>query len=105
MADSVSDQNFDDAVKSGVSLVDFWAPWCGPCQMLGPVIEEIGEEMKGKANVYKLNVDENPQTQGKFNVMSIPTVMLFKDGELLDTMVGVQHKDVYVNGIKKALGE
>ncbi|MBP9758284.1 thioredoxin [Candidatus Dojkabacteria bacterium] len=105
MADSVTDQNFDEAIKSGVTLVDFWAPWCGPCQMLGPVIEEIATELKDKANVYKLNVDDNPNISGRFNVMSIPTIMLFKDGEVVDTMIGVQHKDAYVNAIKKAIGE
>lgn len=103
MADSITDQNFDDATKTGVTLVDFWAPWCGPCQMLGPVIEEIAEDMKDKANIYKLNVDDNPQISGRYNVMSIPTVMLFKDGQVVDTMIGVQHKDVYVNAINKAL--
>ncbi len=105
MADSVTDQNFDEAIKSGVTLVDFWAPWCGPCQMLGPVIEEIATELKDQANVYKLNVDDNPNISGRFNVMSIPTIMLFKDGEVVDTMIGVQHKDAYVNAIKKAIGE
>lgn len=103
MADSISDQNFEEAIKSGVTLVDFWAPWCGPCLMLGPIIEEIHNEMKDKVNVYKLNVDENPETQGRFNIMSIPTVMLFKDGQVVDTMVGVQNKDAYVNAINSAV--
>lgn len=103
MADSITDQNFDEATKSGVTLVDFWAPWCTPCLMLGPVIEELGTEYKDKANIYKLNIDENPEIQGKFNVMSIPTVMVFKDGQVIDTMIGVQHKDVYLNALNKAL--
>jgi thioredoxin 1 len=103
MADSITDQNFVDATKSGVTLVDFWAPWCTPCLMLGPVIEEIANDLKDKANVYKLNVDENPEMQSKFSVMSIPTVILFKDGQVVDTLVGVQHKDAYVNAINKAL--
>jgi thioredoxin 1 len=108
MADlAVSDNNFEDEVLNaeGVVLVDFWASWCMPCQMLGPVIEELAEEMGDKVKVRKLNVDENKKTAGKYQVMSIPTVMIFKDGEAEKTMVGVQPKQAYETAINEVLGE
>lgn len=104
MADiAVKDDNFDEKVlkAKGPVLVDFWAAWCMPCQMLGPIIEELAEEVGDKVKVYKLNVDENQQTAGKYQVMSIPTVMLFVDGEAVETFVGVQPKNVYKEAIEK----
>lgn len=100
---AVTDSNFEDEVlkNKGLVLVDFWASWCYPCQMLGPVIEELGQELKEIVTVLKLDVDANPTTSGKYNVMSIPTVMLFKNGELVETFIGVQPKDVYALAIKK----
>lgn len=100
---AVLDSNFKEEVldSKGLTLVDFWATWCYPCVILGPVIEEIAQENEGKVKVMKLDVDANPQTSMKYNVMSIPTVMLFKDGKIVETFIGVQPKEVYVNAIKK----
>ena len=75
----LTDANFADETSSGVTLVDFWAPWCGPCQMMLPIIEEIAKEFEGKAKVGKLNVDENPETAQRFGVMSIPTFKIIKE--------------------------
>lgn len=104
MADlAVLDNNFKEEVleSKGLTLVDFWAAWCYPCQILGPVIEEIAKENEGKVKVRKLDVDSNQQTAMKYNVMSIPTVILFKDGNAVETFIGVQTKDVYEEAIKK----
>lgn len=99
----INDSSFEESVlnSKGLMLVDFWAPWCGPCLMLGPVIEEISEEMGEKVKVGKLNVDENQHTAMHYQVMSIPMVMLFKDGEPVQTFIGVQPKQVYVEAIEK----
>ena len=99
----LQDDNFEvEALKAeGLVLVDFWAPWCGPCVMLGPIITEIAEEMGDKVKVGKLNVDENQQTAMQYQVMSIPTVILFKDGEPVQTFIGVQPKQAYVDAIEK----
>ena len=90
-----NDQNFEaEVLKSDKPvLVDFWAPWCGPCRMVAPVIEELAEEVKDKFKVGKLNVDESPQTAQKYGIMSIPTLIIFKDGEVVKQMAGVQAKD------------
>lgn len=90
MAEAITDKDFSEKVENGegLVLVDFWAPWCGPCQMLGPSIEKLSEEMGDKLSVYKLNVDENRETAAKFKVMSIPTIMWFKDGKIVDSMLG-----------------
>jgi len=90
-----TDQNFDQEVLKSdkPALVDFWAPWCGPCQMMGPIIEELAKEMGDKVKVGKINVDENPDTAAKFGVMSIPTIKIFKDGKIVKEFVGVQNKD------------
>lgn len=79
--------NFDDHISGGLALVDFWAPWCGPCQMLKPVIDELATEMKD-VKIGKLNIDENEEIAQKFSVMSIPTLILFKNGEKIDQKVG-----------------
>ena len=88
-----TDQNFTDEIKSGLVLVDFWAPWCGPCKMIAPVLEEIDAEISDKVKIVKLDVDENQETAGNFGVMSIPTLVLFKDGEIVDQVVGFQPKE------------
>jgi len=90
-----TDGNFQDEIKEGLVLVDFWAPWCGPCRMVGPVIEELAGDLDGQVKVGKLNVDDNQQTAMNFRVMSIPTVILFKDGEPVETMVGAMPKGAY----------
>jgi thioredoxin 1 len=103
MAGKVTDQDFQTEVldAEGLVLVDFWATWCGPCLMLGPIIDEVSKEMEGKVKVLKLNVDENPQTAQKYQVLSIPTVKLFKGGEIVEDFVGVQPKDTYVQAVEK----
>ena len=97
----VTDENFKTEVLDykGLVLVDFWAPWCGPCRMLGPVIEEIAEEQKDKVKVCKMNVDENMEYPQKYGIMSIPSILLFKNGELVETMIGLQPKDAYIQAI------
>lgn len=94
----ITDKNFEQEVlKSGLPvLVDFWAPWCQPCLIAGPVIEELAKEYEGKLKVGKLNVDENPQTAAKFGIMSIPTVVLFKDGEEVGRKIGFEGKEGYL---------
>ena len=86
----INDSNFDEVIKNSQLpiLVDFWAEWCGPCKQISSILEEIGTEKKDKLKILKLNVDENPQTPQKFGVRGIPTLMLFKDGNLVDTKVG-----------------
>ena len=86
----VNDNNFDEEIKKAQLpvLVDFWAEWCGPCKQIGPILEEIAESKQNKLIIFKLNIDENPNIPQKFGVRGIPTLMLFKDGNLLDTKVG-----------------
>ena len=93
---TITDSNFDDEIKNSQLsiLIDFWAEWCGPCKQIGPILEEIGEEKKDKLKIFKLNVDENPQTPQKFGVRGIPTLMFFKDGKLIDTKVGSLTKNM-----------
>lgn len=99
-----TDSNFEEEVsKSDLPvLVDFWAPWCGPCKMAGPVIDELAEEYKGKVKIGKLNVDENQEQAQKIGVMSIPTVVLFKNGEEVERKIGFAGKDGYIELLKKA---
>ena len=90
----VSDSNFETEVLKSAEpvVVDFWAEWCGPCRMIAPALEEIAGTMGGKVKIVKLNVDENPATAAKYGIMSIPTLMLFKNGELASRQVGAQPK-------------
>jgi thioredoxin 1 len=94
MVDKVTDATFDQAVlkASGPVVVDFWAEWCGPCRMISPALEEISNSLNGKVKILKLNVDENPATAAKYGVMSIPTLMLFKGGQLASRQVGAAPK-------------
>jgi thioredoxin 1 len=96
-----TDQSFSNDTASGLVLADFWAPWCGPCKMIAPVLEEMDGEMSEKVKIVKLDVDENQETAGKFGVMSIPTLVLFKDGELVDKVIGYQPKEALVELINK----
>ncbi len=102
----MSDKTFTDAnFKADVLdsatpvVVDFWAPWCGPCKIVSPTIEELAKDYEGKVVVGKMNVDDNPQTAGTYGVMSIPTIMIFKDGKPVKSLVGAQGKDTYKRAI------
>jgi thioredoxin 1 len=90
MVSDVSDQTFEsEVIKADLPvLLDLWAPWCGPCRMVAPVIEKLAESYNGKMKFCRLNVDENPQTAAKYRIMSIPTLMFFKNGEVADTVIG-----------------
>ena len=85
-------ENFDSTISNGVSLVDFWATWCGPCKMLAPNIEAIAEEYEGKAQICKVDVDEYPKLATQYEIYSIPTILIFKDGELVERMTGFRAK-------------
>ena len=99
----LTDANFQTEVadKEGVTVVDFWAPWCGPCRMVGPVIEELAEEYEGEVRFAKLNVDDNQQTAGAFGVRSIPTIGFFKDGEPVGAVVGAYPKEALQDVVEK----
>ena len=87
--------DFESTIAEGVTLVDFWAPWCGPCRMIAPIIEELAEDFDGKATIAKVNTDEEQDIAVKFGIRSIPTIMFFKDGELKDQMIGAGSKQAF----------
>jgi len=105
MALEITDATFDKIVLQSDKpvLVDFWAAWCGPCRMVGPIIDELSKEYDGKAVVGKVDVDNNQEFAAKYGVRNIPTVLLFKNGELVDRKVGVSPKQVYTEAIDSAL--
>ena len=88
-----TDADFGDSVKNGVVLVDFWAEWCAPCRRLEPTVNQLAEDYNGRLTVAKVNIDENPMTPSKFMVRGIPTLLLFKNGDLKETIVGLSSKD------------
>lgn len=101
---NITKENFKSEVLDSTTkvLVDFWAPWCGPCQMLTPIMEELSTELSSVAKVVKINVDEQPELAGEYNVSAIPTVILFNKGQIVDTFIGFKQKEDYVNAINKA---
>jgi|TARA_B100001105_G_C22230410_1_gene373741 thioredoxin 1 len=100
----ITDSNFNDVIsKNKTVLVDFWAEWCGPCRMIGPVIEELANEYEGKAIIGKLDVDSNQESSIKYGVRSIPTILTFKDGEIVDRQVGAVPKKTLTNVIDSQL--
>ena len=99
----LTDSNFQETVNSGVTLVDFWAPWCGPCLMQGPIVDQVAEKIEGKATVAKVNVDESMQTAIQYRIQSIPALLVFKDGEVADQMVGVQSEEQLLSAVNEAL--
>jgi thioredoxin 1 len=96
---NATDQTFTNETGSGLVLVDFWAPWCGPCKMIAPVLEELDAEMGDKVKIVKIDVDENQETAAKFGVMSIPTLLVLKDGEVVDKVIGFQPKEALAGKI------
>ena len=100
----VTDSDFESTITSGKPVfVDFWAPWCGPCRIIGPIVEELAPSYEGKAIIAKMNVDDNPGVAQKFGVTSIPTLMMFKDGKLVDRAVGAMPKGALQQFIDKNL--
>lgn len=102
---SADDQNFQKLVldSKGLVLVDFWAEWCGPCRQLGPIVEQIEEKLSNKFTLIKVNVDQAPNTASKYNLRSIPALYLFKDGELIDSKMGLQPQPVLEEWINNQL--
>jgi thioredoxin 1 len=98
---NVNDQNFSAETSEGVVLVDFWAPWCGPCKMIAPVLEELDGEMGEKVKIVKLDIDQNQETASGYGVMSIPTLLVMKNGEVVDKVVGFQPKDALAEVLEK----
>ena len=102
---NITDQTFEREVvqaKGQPVLVDCWAPWCGPCRMIGPILDQLAAESAGRYRIAKLNVDENPQTSARFKIASIPTMLIFKDGQLIDRLIGAQPKQVIAERLQQA---
>ena len=104
MALQVTDANFDELVNSGKPMVlDFWAEWCGPCRMVGPIVDELATEYEGKVIIGKIDVDNNDDVVSQFGIRNIPTVLFFKNGEIVDKQVGAVAKPVFVEKVKNLL--
>lgn len=88
MTVSINDANFKEVVKEGITFVDFWAPWCGPCKMLSPIIDDLSKKYEGKINIVKINIDDNKMVASQYGIMSIPTMVLFKDGKAIEKISG-----------------
>src|SRR5229473_5059986 len=99
----VEDSTFDQFVqKYSLTLLDCWAPWCGPCRIVGPIMDQLAAESQGRYRIAKLNVDENPATAGKYQIASIPTMLIFKDGQLIDRIIGAQSKQAIQQRLAQA---
>ena len=99
----LTNNNFEAVTNSGVTLVDFYANWCGPCKMVLPIIDSLDEEFAGKANICKVDVDANGDLASKYNIKSVPTVLIMKDGEVVDTLVGMKSKAIYTEKLNNLL--
>ncbi len=100
----LTNSNFNEVVNSGVVLIDFWAPWCGPCRMVSPIIEELASEYDGKAKICKVNTDEEQDLAVKFGIRSIPTILFFKDGKQVDQLIGAAAKAVFAQKLNNLIG-
>jgi len=98
-----TEADFDATIAEGVTMVDFWAPWCGPCRMIAPVVEELAEDFDGKAKIVKVNTDEEQAIAVKYGVRSIPTIIFFKDGAQVDTMVGAASKEAFASKLNELI--
>lgn len=104
MAEYLNDNNFKEAIENGVTLVDFFATWCGPCRMLSPIVEDIAAESDGSYAVYKVDIDEAQDIAMDFGIMSVPTLIVFKNGAEAARMIGVQPKAAILDTVKKLVG-
>jgi thioredoxin 1 len=102
MAD-LNKETFADEIAEGVTLIDFWADWCGPCKMLAPLIDDLEKEYEGRASICKVNADDNAEIMQEYGIRGIPTVMIFKDGAITETMVGLAQKTKLVDALESAL--
>lgn len=101
---TLTKDNFAETIKTGVTVVDFWAEWCTPCKMIAPIIKELSNEYEGKAKIGKLDTDSNPEVAGLYGIVGIPTLIVFKDGNIVDRLTGAGPKQMYIDLIEKHLG-
>ncbi len=99
----LNDENFQETVSKGVTLIDFYATWCGPCRMIGPIVEQLAQKMQGKANVAKVDIDQSQQVTTNLQITSVPTLILFKDGKEVKRVVGVKDLDYLLNLVQSFL--